>query len=218
MNEIEALRVVKMLMAAYEQSWKPSEDAIRLFKTILSVPELDAKIVEAVVLERVRSDEQFAPPVGVIYSKALSRSWEKFRRDFHRNASEIIESCHSTEHPGLLDDAKARAAMKAYRLVCEYQYEEISKAVDRYMRSHPERFPEERVPVAWRKAALDFPPLTDDMRDIARTIIPGITEDEIEQTFAGFRRWMLAEEKQLTPELLAKEFEVGLQQQLPANR
>jgi len=117
MNDFEAMRVVKMLMAAYEQSWKPSEDAIRLYRTILAVPQLDAKVVEAVVLERVRSDEQFAPTVGVIFSEALGRSRQKFRLDLPKIAREIIESSKSHENPGSLDDAAARATIEAHPLV-----------------------------------------------------------------------------------------------------
>ena len=67
MTHAGALDIVAILTAAYP-NWKPTEQTQRLYAEILLPARAD--LVKRAVMEIIRSDREFAPPVGVICAAA----------------------------------------------------------------------------------------------------------------------------------------------------
>lgn len=111
MTHTEALSIVGVVAAAYEQSWRPSKMAIRLYCEILAVPELDFEATRSAVLDMLRSDRAFAPTAGQIYQAARERSREKFEQQaLPRLVSAIIDAPENRGVNGVPDiDAVSRA-------------------------------------------------------------------------------------------------------------
>ena len=63
MTNIEASKIVAMLMAAYP-NWKPTEDGLRLYAKLLEP--FDGELAKGAVMTLLYSPREFAPPVGVI--------------------------------------------------------------------------------------------------------------------------------------------------------
>lgn len=122
MTRIEALAIVRVVMAAFEQSWKPSEDAIRLYAEILSVPEVDFVSARAAVIDTLRSDRAFAPTAGQIYQAARVRSREKFEREaLPRLVSAIIDAPENRGVNGAADVDGVSRALANHPLVRLYR-------------------------------------------------------------------------------------------------
>ena len=83
----EARRIILMLAAAYP-SWRAGEGTLALFESVL-LPR-DARIVEKVVLEIIRSAREFPPPVGLIYTRAEELEAEQRRLDALRNRRWLV--------------------------------------------------------------------------------------------------------------------------------
>jgi hypothetical protein len=74
MTEVEAKRITALLAAAYP-GWKPSEATMQVYERLLRP--LAASLAEQAVLEMVRSQREFAPPVGAICYRAARLALER---------------------------------------------------------------------------------------------------------------------------------------------
>jgi Loader and inhibitor of phage G40P len=67
MERSEGLRILGVLTAAYP-SWRPTEETLELYIRVLAP--LPASLVKEVVMARMHTDAEFAPPVGVLFKAA----------------------------------------------------------------------------------------------------------------------------------------------------
>jgi hypothetical protein len=67
MEKNEAVRIVTMLAASYP-NWKPPKETLELYVSLLQP--LPAEPTEEAVMQILRSDREFAPPVGVVIQNA----------------------------------------------------------------------------------------------------------------------------------------------------
>jgi hypothetical protein len=74
MTEVEAKRIITLLVAAYP-AWKPSEATMQLYERLLRP--LAAALAEQAVLEIIRTPREFAPPVGAICYHAARLALER---------------------------------------------------------------------------------------------------------------------------------------------
>jgi hypothetical protein len=116
MTHEEALKITRVIAAAYEQSWKPSEEAIAVYVEILAVPEIDYDIARQVVIGMLRTPERFAPVAGAIYARAAELT---AKREQERQKAELSELAVSI--------AQAAPRLEDGRLNYDWMYEELDR-------------------------------------------------------------------------------------------
>lgn len=111
MTEIEAKRIVTLLVAAYP-AWKPGEATMQLYELLMRP--LDTLLVERAVMEIIRSPREFAPPVGAICYRAASLELE-YRGESALSTEEAwaelsaaVRSCGGYREPKFVNPALAR--------------------------------------------------------------------------------------------------------------
>ena len=68
MTEAESAEINMMIVAAYP-SWRPTIATLRLYAVMLEP--LPVEVAREAVMRLIRSDREFPPPVGVIWSEAV---------------------------------------------------------------------------------------------------------------------------------------------------
>ena len=132
MTEVEAKRITTLLVAAYP-GWKPSEATMQLYERLLRP--LSAALAEQAVLEIIRSEREFAPPVGAICYRAacmaLLRSGEGTlsAEEAWAELSAAIRARGSYRAPSFNNSALARAvAAMNWREICANPNVEATRA------------------------------------------------------------------------------------------
>ncbi len=137
MTHTEALSIVGVVAAAYEQSWRPSKAAVEVYCEILAVPELDFDSTRAAVLVMLRSDRRFAPTAGEIFQAARAGTREKFRREvLPRIVREIVEAAENRDDRGVVSIECATRAIERHPLVRLHKFD---GSAWEYLRPYMER-------------------------------------------------------------------------------
>jgi hypothetical protein len=155
MTDLEASEIVEILEAAYP-TWPLTKKTVGLYASVLV--ELDFDVAKDVVTEIIKSGREFAPPVGLIHSRAWPRTCEKFHRELFSHISRQLIESSVDELTGLIDADKAAAAIAEHRAVKNFGLPPAfanagaSWVVLEFMRKHPARFLPEQVPPQFLRA------------------------------------------------------------------
>src|SRR5579872_209816 len=80
MTQAESAEITMMLAAAYS-SWRPPVETLRLYAAVLEP--LPAEVAREATMRIIRSDREFAPPCGAIWSEAVKFVQETAGRPPH---------------------------------------------------------------------------------------------------------------------------------------
>jgi hypothetical protein len=83
MTDLEASEIVEILEAAYP-TWPLTKKTVGLYASVLV--ELDFDVAKDVVTEIIKSGREFAPPVGLIHSRAGRGPAKTFIGKFSRTS------------------------------------------------------------------------------------------------------------------------------------
>src|SRR5579872_1206830 len=122
MTQAESAEITMMLAAAYS-SWRPPVETLRLYAAVLEP--LPAEVAREATMRIIRSDREFAPPCGAIWSEAVKFIQETGGRPALRqkmpgpryttasNTSEAIEV-----RPGLIRAIEAAVKALGWSEIC----------------------------------------------------------------------------------------------------